>query len=148
MYNFEYQTMLIVNTFQTYVLRFRWEESEIRLLQCSVGHWGRGREMTSRAKTHVASRDKDELGTWRDNDSDWRSILSHDSARTGNAVIHTRKRVPARAEELSRIVIRSLIWVTHVYTRRVSLPREIEDWMHGKIQVRLPRGLCTHDYAK
>lgn len=32
--------------------------------------------------------------------------------------------------------------------RRVSLLREIEDWRHGKIQERLPRGLCAHDYAK
>jgi len=32
--------------------------------------------------------------------------------------------------------------------RWVSLLREIEDWRHGKIQERLPRGLCAHDYAK
>lgn len=73
------------------VPRFRWEESEIRLPQYFVRHWGREEKWSEcRAKTRVASRDKDELGTWRDNDSDWRSILSHDSARTGNTVTHAR----------------------------------------------------------
>lgn len=87
-----------------------------------------------RAKNaRCVERDKDELGTWRDNDE----RLAFDSLarqRSDRKRSHTHTRCDASARESPRRNSRAdryslaYIGVTHVYTRRrVSLPREIED---------------------